>query len=117
HLVIVAGIITFAGGVKLVVHNSGQAPMPSPGRLAMCGGVALYLLGLAAFRARMFAEISRPLLVVSGALLALYALGGSIPAWTVGAGIAVLVGAVGAVESLRGAARARPTSDPGAGGR
>jgi low temperature requirement protein LtrA len=109
HLVIVAGIITFAGGVKLVVHNSAQTPMPSPGRLAMCGGVALYLLGLAAFRARMFAELSRSLLVVSGALIALYALGDSIPAWTVGAAIAVLVGALGVAESLHG--RTRPVAE------
>jgi low temperature requirement protein LtrA len=102
HLVIVAGIIIFDGGVKLVVHNSAQAPMPSPGRLAMCGGVALYLLGLAAFRARMFGELSWPLLLVAAALMVLYALGGSIPAWTVGAAIAALVGALGLGESMLG---------------
>ena len=38
HLIIVAGIIIFAGGVKLVVHNSVSAPMPDAGRLALCGG-------------------------------------------------------------------------------
>jgi low temperature requirement protein LtrA len=105
HLVIVAGIIIFDGGVKLVVHNSVSAPMPAPGRLAMCGGVALYLLGLAAFRLRMFGELGFGLLAVAVALLALYAFGGSIPAWTVGAGIAALVGGLCAVETL-GAAEA-----------
>ena len=58
HLVIVAGIIIFAGGVKLVVHNPVQAPMPGPGRLAICGGVAVYLLGLGGFRLRMLGELA-----------------------------------------------------------
>jgi low temperature requirement protein LtrA len=101
HLIIVAGIIIFDGGVKLVVRNSTQLPMPGPGRLALCAGVAVYLLGLAAFRLRMFGELGWPLLIVAAAALALYALGGSIPAWTVGAGLAALVGALGAFESLR----------------
>jgi low temperature requirement protein LtrA len=100
HLVIVAGIIIFDGGVKLVVHNSVQAPMPAPGRLLMCGGVALFLLGLAGFRLRMFGELGYGLVVVAAALLALYLWGGSIPAWTVGAGIAALVGALCVAESL-----------------
>jgi low temperature requirement protein LtrA len=104
HLLIVAGIIIFASGVKLVVRNSAQAPMPSTGRLAMCSGVALYLVGLAAFRGRMFGELSWPLVAVAAALMALYALGGSIPAWTVGAGIAALVGGLGAAESRHGEA-------------
>jgi low temperature requirement protein LtrA len=101
HLIIVAGIIIFDGGVKLVVHNSTQLPMPGPGRLALCAGVAVYLLGLAAFRLRMFGELSWPLLIVAAAVLAVYTLGGSIPAWTVGAGVAALVGALGAFESVR----------------
>jgi low temperature requirement protein LtrA len=100
HLVIVAGIIIFDGGVKLVVHNPVQAPMPAPGRLLMCGGVALFLLGLAGFRLRMFGELGYGLVVVAAALLALYLWGGEIPAWSIGAGIAALVGALCAAESL-----------------
>jgi low temperature requirement protein LtrA len=103
HLVIVAGIIIFDGGVKLFVqvHNSATSPMPGPGRLAMCGGVAVYLLGLAGFRLRMFAEVSWGLLAGAAALFVVYALGGSIPAWSVGAAIAAVVGALGAVETRR----------------
>jgi low temperature requirement protein LtrA len=112
HLVIVAGIIIFDGGVKLVVHRSVQPPMPDPGRLAMCGGVAVYLLGLAAFRLRMFGELSWGPLVVAAALFALYALGGSIPAWTVGAAIAAMVGALGAFESLRAGAEGSAEAVP-----
>lgn len=35
HLVIVAGIIVYASGVKLVVRNSADMPMPATGRLAL----------------------------------------------------------------------------------
>jgi low temperature requirement protein LtrA len=102
HLLIVGGIIIFAGGVKLVVHNSVSAPMPDPGRLAMCGGVALYLVGLAAFRLRILGERSISRVLVAVALLVLYAVSGSFPAWTVGALIAVLVLGLCALEAARG---------------
>jgi low temperature requirement protein LtrA len=91
HLIIVAGIIIFADGVKQVVHNSAQLPMPDPGRLAMCGGVAVYLIGLAAFRWRIAGERSPARVIVAAALMALFALGGSMPAWTVAGTIAALV--------------------------
>jgi low temperature requirement protein LtrA len=111
HLVLVAGIIIFAGGVKLVVDNSAQAPMPDPGRLAMCGGVAVYLLGLAAFRLRIAGELSPGPIVVAVALIALWAAGGSIPAWTLAGGISVLVGALCVAESLV-ADRSEPEAAP-----
>jgi low temperature requirement protein LtrA len=94
HLIIVAGIIIFAGGVKLVVPNSVSAPMPDAGRLAMCGGVAVYLIGLAAFRLRILGEHSVGRLLVAVALLVLFAAGGELPAWAVGAGIAALMAAL-----------------------
>jgi low temperature requirement protein LtrA len=100
HLVIVAGIIIFAAGVKLTVHNSVQAPMPGPGRLALCGGVAVYLLGLAAFRLRITGEVSTLAIVVAVALMALYAFGATLPAWAIAAGIAALVAALCVAEWL-----------------
>lgn len=100
HLVIVAGIIIFADGVKLTVQNSAAAPMPGPGRLALCGGVALYLVGLAAFRLRIAGEHSPARIIVALALMALYALGGSIPAWAVAGGISVLMATLCVAESL-----------------
>ena len=100
HLVIVAGIIIFADGVKLVVHNSASAPMPDPGRLAMCAGVAVYLLGLTASRWRLAGERSPGRMTVAAALIALYALGGSLPAWVVSGAIAVLVGGLCVAETL-----------------
>ena len=94
HLIIVAGIIIFAGGVKLVVHNTVSAPMPDAGRLAMCGGAAVYLIGLAAFRLRILGEHSVGRLLVALLMLLLFAAGGGLPAWVIGAGIAALMAAL-----------------------
>ncbi len=103
HLVIVAGIIIFAGGVKLVVNHPAQAPIPTPGRLAMCGGVAVYLLGLSGFHLRMTGQLEYRRVAVAAAVLALFALGGGIPGWTVAAGLVVLVGALCVAESASAA--------------
>jgi low temperature requirement protein LtrA len=105
HLIIVAGIIIFAGGVRLVVHNSVSPPMPDAGRLAMCGGTAVYLIGLAAFRLRILGEHSSGRLLVAVALFGLYAVSGGIPAWIVGALIASLMAVlcVGEVVMARAA--------------
>ncbi len=102
HLVIVAGIIIFAVGVKLVVRDPVGAPMPVPGRLAMCSGVALYLLGLGAFRLRMLGQLSVGGIGAVVVVLALFALGGSIPAWSLAAAIAVLVGMLCVAEAAAG---------------
>ncbi|MGZ4168810.1 MAG: low temperature requirement protein A [Solirubrobacteraceae bacterium] len=114
HLIIVAGIIIFAGGVKLVVHDSVSPPMPDPGRLAMCGGAAIYLIGLAAFRLRILGERSYGRLLVAVALLVLYLAGGGLPAWVVGALIAALFGALCAGEVIAASARDRAEDTPAA---
>ena len=57
HLVIVAGIIIFAVGIKVLTRGSVSAPLRDPARLALCGGVALYLVGQAAFVLRMVREV------------------------------------------------------------
>jgi len=105
HLIIVAGIIIFAGGVKLVVQESVTAPMHDAGRLAMCGGAALYLVGLAAFRLRILGEHSFGRLLVALAMMVLYVAGGGLPAWTIGAGIAALMAALCAGEVMQARAR------------
>jgi low temperature requirement protein LtrA len=114
HLVIVAGIIIFDGGVKLVVHNSVSAPMPDAGRLAMCGGVAVYLVGLAAFQWRILGERSPGRLLVAVALLVLFAAGGGLPAWVIGAGVAALMAALCAGETLLGQAPVGDEDTPAA---
>jgi low temperature requirement protein LtrA len=99
HLVIVAGIITFAVGVKVLTRGSVAASLPGPARLALCGGVALYLVGTAAFSLRLLGTIQYGQLAVAGALLVLYGVGGGVPAWVVAAAVAGLLGALCAAES------------------
>jgi low temperature requirement protein LtrA len=91
HLVIVAGIITFAVGVKVLARVSVASPLPEPARLALCGGVALYLLGDALFALRMTGVVEYEKLADAVALLALYAVGGGLPAWAVAGGLAALL--------------------------
>ena len=112
HLVVIAGIIIFAGGVKLVVQQRVQAPMPVPGRLAMCGGVAVYLLGLTGFRLRMAGELDYGRVAVAAALIGLFALGGAIPAWAIAAGIVVLAGGLCIAESAGAHSGESASADP-----
>ncbi|MGZ4167566.1 MAG: low temperature requirement protein A, partial [Solirubrobacteraceae bacterium] len=112
HLIIVAGIIILAGGVKLVAHDSVSLPMPDAGRLAMCGGTATYLLGLAAFRLRILGERSWGRVVTAAALMVLYLVSGGFPAWAVGALISALLGGLCAAEVALGAAAEREEPAP-----
>ena len=104
---LVAGIIIFAVGVKLAVHDVGEH-LGDPQRLALCGGVALYLVGHVAFRLRMVGSVGWEKLVAAAALLLLYAVGAAWPAWTLEAAITILLGAMCAVESA--AARREPVT-------
>src|SRR4029079_9890311 len=70
HLVLVAGIIVFAVGVKLAVHDVG-ALLAAAQRLALCGGVALYLFAHVACRLRMVGSVGWEKLVTAAALLVL----------------------------------------------
>jgi low temperature requirement protein LtrA len=99
HLVIVAGIITFAVGVKILTRDSISAPLADPARLALCGGVALYLFGHACFALRMVGEVEYEKLGVAVALLVLYAVSGGLAAWVVAAAVAVLMAALCAAEN------------------
>jgi low temperature requirement protein LtrA len=98
HLVIVAGIIIFAVGAKLLIEDVSK-PLSEAGRLALCGGVALYLLGHVAFRLRMVGVLGYQKLAVVGALLALFALGGALPAWSVAGTITVLLAGLCVLET------------------
>ena len=99
HLVIVAGIITFAVGVKVLTRDSVSAPLPEPARLALCGGVATYLVGHAAFALRMVGEVEYEKLAVAAALLVLFAVGGGLAAWALAVAVVVLVAALCVVET------------------
>ena len=99
HLVIVAGIITFAVGIKVLTRDSVSAVLPGPARLTLCGGVALYLVGCVLFSLRLLRAVDYQKLAVAAALLVLYAVGGGLPAWVVAAAVAALLGGLCAAEA------------------
>jgi low temperature requirement protein LtrA len=106
HLVIVAGILVFAAGVKIAVHAVGE-PLDDATRLALCGGVALYLLGHVAFRLRIAGSLGGEKLVAAAALLVLYVAGGDLQAWLLMAVVTAVLGAMCAYETVS-AHRAEP---------
>jgi len=106
HLVLVAGIIIFAVGVKIAVHDV-REPLGDAARLALCGGVALYLVAHVAFRMRLVGSVGVEKLVAAAALLVLYAAGGALAAWALAGAVTVVLGAMCAVESVA-ARRAEP---------
>jgi len=103
HLVLVAGIIVFAVGMRLAIRGTGH-PLGEPARLALCGGVALYLVGHAAFRLRLVRELGWPKVLAAAAAMSVFALGASLRAWALAALIAGDLGVLCVVEG-RGAER------------
>jgi low temperature requirement protein LtrA len=99
HLVIVAGIITFAVGVKLLAKGAVDSPLAAPARLALCGGVAIYLLGNVGFRRRMVGSLGSQKIAVAGAVMLLFALSGDLAAWALAAVVTVLMAALCAAET------------------
>jgi len=100
HLLIVAGIITFAVGVKVLARGAIGSPLAAAPRLALCGGVALYLLGNAAFRMRMAGEPGYEKLIVAAAAIVLFAIGGGWAAWVLAAVLTLLLAGLCAAETL-----------------
>jgi low temperature requirement protein LtrA len=79
HLPTVAGIVVFAIGVKRTLVNVG-GQLPAVPAAALCGGVALYLLALSAFKRRNVGSFNRPRLVAAGALAAFAPVATAMPA-------------------------------------
>jgi low temperature requirement protein LtrA len=101
HLLIVAGIITFAVGARVLVRHFGIS-IPDAPRLALCGGVSLYLIGHVGFRWRLSGELEHAKLAVAAALLVLYAVGSGLAGWVLAAAITVLLAGLCAVETTDG---------------
>ena len=96
HLLLVAGIIIAAIGLKTAVGHPADALGDGP-RLALAGGVALYLLGHAAFVLRLLGELQVGKIVAAVACAVVFLVTGDAPAWlTVGlvAGVLALLAAV-----------------------
>ncbi len=79
HLPMVAGIVLFAFGLETTLHQLDEALDTVPA-VALCGGVALYLLAEIAFLFRTMGRIFRRRTVAAVLLLALIPAAASIPA-------------------------------------
>jgi low temperature requirement protein LtrA len=99
HLAIVAGIIIFAVGAKRLVTDPIDSSLSDPARLALCGGVSLYLTGHVAFRLRLGGEIEYEKFAVAAALMLLYPLAAGLPGWGTAAIVLALTAGLCAAET------------------
>jgi low temperature requirement protein LtrA len=100
HLPMVAGIIFVALGIKQTLAHVGD-PLGTIPAVALCGGVALYLLGHNAFRLRDVGSVSVPRLVVTILCLALIPVGVSVSSLLILAILAGLLCALATYETTR----------------
>ena len=97
HLLLVAGIILFAVGVKGAAGV--DHPLNDAARLCFCGGVALYLAGHAAFRLRMTGIVEGVKVAAAAVALVVFALTGSAAAWVTALCLAAVLGALTLAEA------------------
>ena len=100
HLPMVAGIVFVALGIKQTLAHVGD-PLGTVPAVALCGGVALYLLGHNAFRLRDVGSVSVPRLAVSALCCALVPLAVSVPSLVTLAILAGLLCGLAAFETVR----------------
>ena len=79
HLLLVAGIIVSAFGLKTTIAHTGSE-LDSVTAFGLLGGVAIYLLGLVAFRYRHRHTVNRSKLTLAVVLLVLTPVATAIPA-------------------------------------
>jgi low temperature requirement protein LtrA len=93
HLLLVAGIIVFAVGVKVAIAHVDE-PLGDGARLCMCGGVALYLVGHAAFRLRMTASLEVAQVVAAAAAMLVFIVTADADAWLTALLVTVVLAAL-----------------------
>jgi low temperature requirement protein LtrA len=98
HLPMVAGIIFAALGLKQTLAHVGE-PLGTIPAVALCGGVALYLLGHNAFRLRDEGSVSVPRLVVTILCCVLILVAVSVPSLITLAVLTVLLCGLAAFET------------------
>jgi low temperature requirement protein LtrA len=112
HLLLVAGIIIFAAGIKYTLGHVEQ-PLPQAPRLALFGGASAYLAGHVAFRLRITGALDVAQLIVAAVLLILFAASASIAGWAVVGLLACAVWVLVGWELLQPALQISPLpSDP-----
>jgi len=100
HLAIVGGIIIFAVGMKVAIHDVGST-LPDAARLALCGGLALYFAGNVAFGLRLVRVVGYAKVAGVLGIAAVFAFGGGLsPVWLTALATAVVV-TVCLLESAR----------------
>src|ERR687893_2256509 len=100
HLPMVAGIVLIALGIKKTLAHVGD-PLAIVPAMALCGGVALYLLGHNAFRLRDVGSVSVVRLVVTVCCCGLIPIAVSLPALLTLAILAALLCGLAAFETMR----------------
>jgi low temperature requirement protein LtrA len=103
HLALVAGIIIFAVGARYAVAHA-NGPLSAAARLALCGGVALYLTGHVAFRLRMTGVIHYPELATAAVAMVVFAAAGGLAGWAIAGILMLTLVALFAWETLAGRA-------------
>jgi low temperature requirement protein LtrA len=96
----VAGIILFAMGVKKTLADMGE-PLATVPAVALCGGVALYLVAHILFRLRNVRTLNRQRLVAAALLLVFLPVAVVIPALATLAAVAALCVGLIAYEAIR----------------
>jgi low temperature requirement protein LtrA len=99
HLPMVAGIVLFAVGIKKMLPHIDEHLDAVPA-VALCGGAALYLFALSAFKRRNIGSWNYPRLVAGSALVALAPIATAIPALVALALVATVSVALIAYESV-----------------
>jgi low temperature requirement protein LtrA len=107
HLPMIAGIVLLALGIKKTLADV-HDPLDTIPAVALCGGVALYLFGLIAFRLRNLRTLNPQRLVAACALVALIPLALEVDAIVSLAAVTAVCVLLIAYEAIRlGEARAR----------
>lgn len=106
HLPMVAGIVLLALGAKKTLGDV-EEPLKLVPAVALCGGVALYLLAHVAFRLRNVHTLNRHRLVAAAACLALILPATQIPALAAITLVCVVLIAYEAVHFREASARVR----------
>jgi len=108
HLALIAGIIMFAAGAKSAVEDA-VTPLAIADRSVLCGGVALYLAGHAAFQWRLVGELKIAQLLAAALCLAPIALRHG-PPWLTLAWIATILAVFTVYEITGSRAMRAPTT-------
>jgi len=100
HLPMVAGIILFAVGVKKTLGNVDE-PLKLVPAVALCGGIALYLIAHVLFRLRNVRSLNRQRLVVALVLIAFVPIAVELEALVTLGAVAGICAALIAYEAIR----------------